>query len=532
MTPALRAWVEALVDSRLQQVLPAAPGEDLSVSSWMARTCHQGAETSALTASALQQTEESTRRLQAEVKSLAEAQEQILRIVDSLTGDAERQSNSTQWVRIEQLSNIQRVISSVDELQKAMSQEGDGVLAQVRRSTVGLEELRRRQSEDSEKFRAELSDIKRLQSEAGHLQRNSGEELCAATGAVAELRREIQATHRAMQRADEAARLQEGQLRGGQQQLREQLDQLKGAQEASDHMSAQASRERQLLSHEKRLIHLEEGLEAARERHRSASDQYEVQVRSSKELLEQQQEAFERRQLYLEGQTRELINREVEDQLRNKKFAKMEQRLQAVEQLAEDSDARCSSLSRDFEHRLVKSEANFGAALGRLHGRGLLATQLELEKQFAEIQERLAKLEASVDGAVTAEELEDFAQQLGEQLAGAVRSSRGSQQSKLAQQVKEEVALRFQRLVEGWDGTFCEQVGSFERQLLQHLKPQTRALVEQQDADATDTASVAATEVPPEAAVRMSRELDVFVGLSSSDAAKLFVQRARARMRA
>lgn len=519
MTPALRAWVEALVDSRLQQVLPAAPGEDLSVSSWMARTCHQGAETSALTASALQQTEESTRRLQAEVKSLAEAQEQILRIVDSLTGDAERQSNSTQWVRIEQLSNIQRVISSVDELQKAMSQEGDGVLAQVRRSTVGLEELRRRQSEDSEKFRAELSDIKRLQSEAGHLQRNSGEELCAATGAVAELRREIQATHRAMQRADEAARLQEGQLRGGQQQLREQLDQLKGAQEASDHMSAQASRERQLLSHE-------------RERHRSASDQYEVQVRSSKELLEQQQEAFERRQLYLEGQTRELINREVEDQLRNKKFAKMEQRLQAVEQLAEDSDARCSSLSRDFEHRLVKSEANFGAALGRLHGRGLLATQLELEKQFAEIQERLAKLEASVDGAVTAEELEDFAQQLGEQLAGAVRSSRGSQQSKLAQQVKEEVALRFQRLVEGWDGTFCEQVGSFERQLLQHLKPQTRALVEQQDADATDTASVAATEVPPEAAVRMSRELDVFVGLSSSDAAKLFVQRARARMRA
>jgi len=519
MTPALRAWVEALVDSRLQQVLPAAPGEDLSVSSWMARTCHQGAETSALTASALQQTEESTRRLQAEVKSLAEAQEQILRIVDSLTGDAERQSNSTQWVRIEQLSNIQRVISSVDELQKAMSQEGDGVLAQVRRSTVGLEELRRRQSEDSEKFRAELSDIKRLQSEAGHLQRNSGEELCAATGAVAELRREIQATHRAMQRADEAARLQEGQLRGGQQQLREQLDQLKGAQEASDHMSAQASRERQLLSHEKRLIHLEEGLEAARERHRSASDQYEVQVRSSKELLEQQQEAFERRQLYLEGQTRELINREVEDQLRNKKFAKMEQRLQAVEQLAEDSDARCSSLGRDFEHRLVKSEANFGAALGRLHGRGLLATQLELEKQFAEIQERLAKLE-------------DFAQQLGEQLAGAVRSSRGSQQSKLAQQVKEEVALRFQRLVEGWDGTFCEQVGSFERQLLQHLKPQTRALVEQQDADATDTASVAATEVPPEAAVRMSRELDVFVGLSSSDAAKLFVQRARARMRA
>jgi len=549
MTPALRAWVEALVDSRVQQVLPAA-GEDLSMTSWMARTCHQGAEASALTAAALHQTEDSTRQLKAEVQSLAEAQEQLLRIVDGLTGDAEQQSSSTQWVRIEQLSNIQRVISSVDELQKAMGQEGEGVLSQVRQTTASLEELRRRQSEDSEKLRAELSDAKRLQSEAGHLQRNFGEELCAATAAVAELRREILASQRAQQRADEAARLEEGQLRDGQHHLREQLEQLKAVrgsreqalegslasmrdqcEEARGHIASQESRERQFLSLDKRLTHLEENLEAAHERHRSTSDLYELQVKSSKEFLDQQQETFERRQLHLEGQTQELINREVDDQLQRwrkeqqlalKQFQgrveegllaseelsrtraesckeevlKMEQRLHAVEQLSENSDAKCSSLAQNLENRLVACEA-------------------------------------AADGAVTTEELEAFAQQLGEQLASAVRASRDSQQKRLVHQLNEQVALQFQRLVESWDGTFREQLGSFEQQLVQNLGPQMRTLLEQQELDAADSAdSVAGTEVPPEAAGRMSKELDLFVGLSSADAAKIFVPRSRLRMRA
>eukprot|EP00930_Biecheleria_cincta_P054741 TRINITY_DN4112_c0_g1_i13.p1 TRINITY_DN4112_c0_g1~~TRINITY_DN4112_c0_g1_i13.p1 ORF type:complete len:593 (-),score=162.02 TRINITY_DN4112_c0_g1_i13:262-2040(-) len=547
MTPALRAWVEALVDSRVQQVLPAS-GEDMSMSSWMVRTCHQGAEASALTAAALHQTEDSTRQLKAEVQSLAEAQERLLRLVDGLTGDAERQSNSTQWVRIEQLSNIQRVISSVDELQKAMGQEGEGVLSQVRQAAASLEELRRRQSEDFDMFRAELSDVKRLQSEAGHLQRNSGEELCAASAAVAELRREIQASQRALQRADEAARLEEKQLREGQQHLREQLEQLRAAQgsreqaleaslasvraqceDAREHMAARESRERQFLSLEKRLTHLEGSLEAAHEWQRSTSDLYELQVKSSTKFLDQQQEAFERRQAHLEGQTRELISREVEDQLqhcrkehqlalkqlqgrmeegllsseelsraradsRKEELSKMDQRLRAVEELATNSDARCSTLARDFECRLTSCEA-------------------------------------TADGAVTTEELEAFARQLGEQLATVMRASRGPQQNKLVQQVREEVALQFQRLVESWDVTFREQLGSFEQQLAQNLGPRTHTLLRRQDLDVS-VSSAAATEVPPEAAERMSKELDLFVGLDSSDAAKIFMPRSRLRMRA
>ncbi|CAE8681990.1 unnamed protein product, partial [Polarella glacialis] len=89
---------------------------------------------------------------------------------------------------------------------------------------VRIQELRRRQLEDGDRLKAEMSALRRLQVEASSQQRQGAEELFATAASLVDAHRDLHSLQRAQATAASSRRTAEGQLGAGQKLLSNRLD--------------------------------------------------------------------------------------------------------------------------------------------------------------------------------------------------------------------------------------------------------------------------------------------------------------------
>eukprot|EP00931_Biecheleriopsis_adriatica_P059982 TRINITY_DN35981_c0_g1_i1.p1 TRINITY_DN35981_c0_g1~~TRINITY_DN35981_c0_g1_i1.p1 ORF type:complete len:620 (-),score=130.62 TRINITY_DN35981_c0_g1_i1:388-2247(-) len=411
LTPAVRSWVERLIDTRFDEAISS--GE--FVPGWVARTCHQGAEASALTANAVQLSEESRLRLEAEVRHLSDAQTQLLAIVDGLAADAEKQSTKANQVR----------------------QDGEDLLQSFRRVTTDIEDIRQRQAEE----RQTLADLRKLQlhlDEQVRQQRNSGEELTAASASLVKLQRDVQACKRDLQnlesQMDVRSTVPQRSTDGSATQ--EAVDRLARelqtmAEQNKDKVETvfarvkleREERQRDHADMDRRILSLDNLL------HKSANHQ-EQQVHRLEELQEQvrqllrDRQVFEtqnsavQRQLKQVGETLENQNLETKLDLLGKAQANVEEKVREMDKLVCATSIRCDRLTENLEQQLAGSKEAIGKAIGELSEQRIQAVsaeQREVEKRCCGIELKLRSLEQGMELTVKTDQLERFGELCDEQ---------------------------------------------------------------------------------------------------------------------
>eukprot|EP00928_Gymnodinium_smaydae_P024774 TRINITY_DN19949_c0_g1_i1.p1 TRINITY_DN19949_c0_g1~~TRINITY_DN19949_c0_g1_i1.p1 ORF type:complete len:561 (-),score=149.96 TRINITY_DN19949_c0_g1_i1:162-1769(-) len=152
LSPALRAWIELQIDNRVERSFHRFRDEATERVIREAEAI-AASQASALGAHQAQLAEHAAKvqRLEVELRGLANAQVQMLAVVESLSGDQELQRISGSQVRTEEaLQGVGKLIGSVQSLQRAMEEEGEARHSQHERS---LAELRRALSEVHDKLR-------------------------------------------------------------------------------------------------------------------------------------------------------------------------------------------------------------------------------------------------------------------------------------------------------------------------------------------------------------------------------------------
>jgi len=189
MSPALRAWIECQVDARVETAFRVLREGELT--NVLAQIRREGASGSSSAVQQAQQAEHERRRLESEVRTLADAQERLVTLVDRISGDADKQQHATSKVRAEALVTVEKVMSTVEELQRNFEQDGDGVAAKLARQEALLGELRRAAQEDHQRHKAAIAELQRAQHEQTSRQRHWAEELANTSSVVASVRQEV-----------------------------------------------------------------------------------------------------------------------------------------------------------------------------------------------------------------------------------------------------------------------------------------------------------------------------------------------------
>mmetsp|Transcript_30126 Transcript_30126/g.54569 ORF Transcript_30126/g.54569 Transcript_30126/m.54569 type:complete len:811 (+) Transcript_30126:63-2495(+) len=366
MTPALRGWIESVVDARVEQALSAG---GLSAGAWMK--------------------EGKMQRLEDELRTLAESQDQLVRVVDGLTGDAERQNVDTNKVRQEALSGVQRVISTVDDLQRTMGKEGEGVLSQLYRVSREVEELQTRHAEEAERFRTEMSDLRRLQTEASLQHRDCMEQLNAVTSSFADFRKDVHSPQRDERRPDEGQKVEhrihvlEKQLANSAAKLQREQQELEDAdgriQEACGRLRGEHE------SHDRRLANVEQRVVVLERNQMEHSDMHE-QVQD----LQEHRRSFAEFRAKEVGETKQLLTTlseqvKSERDARERQHASQERRLNHLEETF-------NSRSRAFGSREELTDAK---QLLTNFGEEVQSERDSRERQFASLERRLRDFEES-----------------------------------------------------------------------------------------------------------------------------------------
>ncbi|CAK9104437.1 Uncharacterized protein SCF082_LOCUS48741 [Durusdinium trenchii] len=200
ISPALRSWVECLVDNRVDQAMRQL--QDGNFALLLEQTRQDANTISHNTNLALQQSEEARRRLEAQVRSLNDGQSKLKAIVENLSGENDRQFCSSSQAKAEAVQSVERVVATVQELRRTMEQDGDVVSARLREHALAIDDLRRSTAEDVARLRAAAADLQRLSAEATSRQRQNGDELATTAASVAATRQELAELSRQLQGFD------------------------------------------------------------------------------------------------------------------------------------------------------------------------------------------------------------------------------------------------------------------------------------------------------------------------------------------
>jgi hypothetical protein len=195
--------IERVVDARVEQALRAFRDGEAAQVFWEVSQASSSAI--AATQHARQVEHAARSRLESEVRSLAEAQTKLLTIVEGLHGDQERQHQTSSKTRSEAIVGVEKLMTTVDELQRSMEQDGDGTLAKFRQQQVSIAEFaeyRKVQTEESARLRAAFTELRRLVSEASTRQRQHSDELAHACSAIAGTRQEFGDLSQVVQRLE------------------------------------------------------------------------------------------------------------------------------------------------------------------------------------------------------------------------------------------------------------------------------------------------------------------------------------------
>lgn len=161
------------------------------------------AAASAAVNTAQQHVEQTRHKLETQVQSLADSQARLLSVVEALSSDAERQHNSEIRARSDAFGAVERVMGTVDELQRTVEQDGDVVRGKLRQLEAALSELQRQHSEDATRTRTTCAELQRLQGEGASRQRQCSDELAGASATISATRQEVGELIQVVQRLDQ-----------------------------------------------------------------------------------------------------------------------------------------------------------------------------------------------------------------------------------------------------------------------------------------------------------------------------------------
>eukprot|EP00438_Fugacium_kawagutii_P030748 Skav217080 [mRNA] locus=scaffold1308:91889:92833:- [translate_table: standard] len=182
ISPALRSWVECLVDNRVDQAVRQMQDGNFAIV--LEQTRRDANALSQNTTMALQQHEEARRRLESHVRSLGEGQSRLMALVENMSGETDRQYSSSSQAKAEALATVERVVSTVEELRRTVEQDGDVVTCRLREHGLAIDELRRTMAEDTAHLRATTADLQRQGAEATSRQRQNHDELSTMAAAT------------------------------------------------------------------------------------------------------------------------------------------------------------------------------------------------------------------------------------------------------------------------------------------------------------------------------------------------------------
>lgn len=201
ITPALRAWIECLVTSRVEEALQASlEGHFASV---LMQTHHERAADMATSSAAWREADQARQRLEAQLQALSDAQARLLGVVEALSGDAERLQSAELRTRSDALMTVERVMGTVDELQRSVEQDSDSVHSKLRQVEDVLLGLQRSHAEETARHRTSCSELHRLQGEGSGRQRQTAEELAGACQTIGATRQEVVELMQVVQRLDQ-----------------------------------------------------------------------------------------------------------------------------------------------------------------------------------------------------------------------------------------------------------------------------------------------------------------------------------------
>lgn len=452
ISPALRAWVECLVDTRVEQ-----EGRDVLVH--VARK--ESVATQATVQQTIQQSEQQWQRLETQVRSLAEAHHGLLAVVEGFGGGAERSQNSDTRARTETLSTVERLMSTVGELHQTVEHETDGTRAaleeiqrtermliqEVRQQDSAIEELQRghrTMGDEAQRVRSFLAELQRLQEEVGQRQWHCSEELATSSEAISAARQEMGDLTQVVQRLELRLNTWRAEIVAElAEEVREQAS-LREEERAEERQHLeQLQREAQQSAGQR--IDLEARLEALRVEIASAPRQADLELRQNLQLLARRAEEYEAR---LEGRLESL--RSELQVVMPEKLQVVSGRVDALQQAAtKDIEAAQQGLE-DLMHLVQRLDQCFGAFRAEV-AKELDAAQSVASEGTAEAESRLQQLR---DGLLSHESAH---KELREELIVEVREGRDE--------------------VESWQGNFREEVETLQRKLAADIRGEVRALL-------------------------------------------------------
>jgi len=455
ITPALRTWIECLVDNRVDQSCRTLREGELAT--LVSATRREGAAASASAMAAVQQADQARQRLELQVRSLADAQARLLAVVEGFSGDAERQQSSSSKARADALVTVERVMSTVNELQRTVEQEGDSANARLRQHEAVLEELRRIQSEDAMRHRAALSELQRLQSEASARQRQISDELAGACSTIAATRHEVGDFAQMVQRLE--MKLSSWRMEVAAE-VSEEVRATVAAREAdtdSERLKLE-SVQREVAGACAARIELEARLEGLRVELAGA-----ISMRGDLEArLREGQQALVRRVDGLQAAATKDVDGAKQE---------LEELVQHVQRLEQRFGAWRAEVSKEIRAAGMAREA---VELAREQGAaGLEGLRREASQQWAEAESRLERLQVELATVAATRDSFEFRIREGQEelkktldvWQGRLRDELGALQRRLTTEL------------ESWQGSTKEELASLQRRLGAELRAETRALL-------------------------------------------------------
>jgi len=204
VSAALRAHIDVQVDQRVDQIAFSRVEQacrqivDRELSNLVGVARREGASASQ---AAVHQVDQGRQRLEGEVRSIMDAQARLVSLVEGISGDAERFFSGSKS-RAEALVTMKNVMTTIDELQRTVEQDGDSSSSKLRQHDSQILELKRALSEDAARHKASIAELQRVQGEASVRQRQCSDELASACGTIAGTRQEVSELAQALQRLE------------------------------------------------------------------------------------------------------------------------------------------------------------------------------------------------------------------------------------------------------------------------------------------------------------------------------------------
>merc|ERR1740123_2385248 len=167
VSAALRAHIDVQVDQRVDQIAFSRVEQacrqivDRELSNLVGVARREGASASQ---AAVHQVDQGRQRLEGEVRSIMDAQARLVSLVEGISGDAERFFSGSKS-RAEALVTVEKVMTTIDELQRTVEQDGDSSSSKLRQLDSQILELKRALSEDAARHKGTIAGTRQEVSE-------------------------------------------------------------------------------------------------------------------------------------------------------------------------------------------------------------------------------------------------------------------------------------------------------------------------------------------------------------------------------